>query len=89
MDRIGGWNVWTKSGTRIRQFTVVVAAEKVALAALKADNPDLELFSCHPVNEDTIRQLGMTDGDITEWVPLDCKEKLRRVSVPFGTDLKN
>jgi hypothetical protein len=80
MGPIGGWSVWTKSGERIRQFTVALSAEVEAVARVKADNPDIEVHSRHPLAADIIAQLGLTGGDITEWVPLDCKEKLRLVT---------
>jgi hypothetical protein len=76
MGPIGGWNIWTKSGERIRQFTVALDAEVEAVARVKVDNPDVEVHSRYPLAADTIAQLGMTGGDITEWVPLDCKEKI-------------
>jgi hypothetical protein len=80
MGTIGGWNIWTKSGERIRQFTVALVAEVEAIARVKADNPDVEVYSRHPLDADTIARLGMAEGDITEWVALDCKEKLKLIS---------
>ncbi|MFY9955230.1 hypothetical protein [Bradyrhizobium sp.] len=77
MGPIGGWSIWTKSGDRIRQFTAAVVAEVEAIARVKAENPDVEeVLSRHPVDVGTIARLGMPSGDITEWVPLDCKQKL-------------
>jgi hypothetical protein len=80
MAPIAGWSIWTKSGERIRQFTVALVADVEAIARVKADNPDVELYSRHPLDADTIAQLGMAEGDITEWVALDCKEKLKLIS---------
>ena len=71
-----GWSIWGKSGTRIRQFMVAFASRNEALVALKADNPDVEVISHDKVAGGTLEALGMTIGDIMEWVPLDCKEKL-------------
>jgi hypothetical protein len=80
MASIGGWNVWTRSGDRIRQFTVVVVPLDEALALVKAENPDVEeVLSQNPVDVSWISRLGMPSGDITEWVPLDCKQRLPRI----------
>jgi len=43
---------------------------------VSAENPDIEVLSRQAVDMSTIGRLGMPPGDITEWVPLDCKEKL-------------
>jgi hypothetical protein len=84
MGTIGGWNVWTRSGDRIRQFTVVVVPLAEALALVKAENPNVEeVLSQNPVDVSTIAQLRMPSGDITEWVPLDCKQRLPRLG--YGT----
>jgi hypothetical protein len=89
MCRIGGWNIWTKSGDRIRQFTAA-ASEPEAIAALRAENPDIEVLSRHAVAMSTIAVLGKTVGDIAEWVPLDCQEELTRTSgVPINIAMKN
>jgi hypothetical protein len=81
MGSIGGWSIWTKSGDRIRQFTAAVVAEVEAIARVKAENPDVEeVLSQHPIDVGTIAQLGMPSGDITEWVPLDCKQRLPRIA---------
>ena len=80
MGPIGGWNIWTTGGERIRQFTVALSSEIEAVARVKADNPDVVVQSRRPLAADIIAQLGLTGGDITEWVPLDCKEKLRLVT---------
>jgi hypothetical protein len=85
MASIGGWNVWTRSGDRIRQFTVAMGAETEAVALVKAENPDVEeVLSRHPVDIGTIAQLRMPSGDITEWVPLDCKQRLPRIVAGGG-----
>ncbi|MGE9009796.1 hypothetical protein ACO2JO_14510 [Leptospira interrogans] len=76
MAPIGGWNIWGKTGERIRQFTVAKISEQEAVAVVSAQNPDVEVLSRHAVEMNTIARLGMPPGDITEWVPLDCKEKL-------------
>ena len=77
MGSIGGWNIWTKRGDKVRQFTAAVVDEVEAVALVKAENPDVEeVLSRHPVDVGTIALLGMPSGDITEWVPLDCKQKL-------------
>jgi hypothetical protein len=82
MGPIGGWNIWTRSGDRIRQFTAAVAAQVEAIALMKAENPDIEaVLSRHPVDVGTIAQLGMPSGEITEWVRLDCKQRLPRIAV--------
>lgn len=81
MGSIGGWNIWTKGGDRVRQFTAAVVDEVEAVALVKAENPDVEeVLSRHPVDVGTIALLGMPSGDITEWVPLDCKQKLPRIA---------
>jgi hypothetical protein len=74
----GGWQVWCRTGTRIRQFTVAIATEATALASLRADNPDVEIILRHAVAVDTVEQLGMADGETVEWVPLDCKEAVTK-----------
>lgn len=81
MGSARGWQVWCRTGTRIRQFTVAIAAETTALASLKADNPDVEIVSRHAVAVDTLDQLGMADGETIEWVPLDCKEAVTRTAI--------
>jgi hypothetical protein len=80
MRSVGGWNIWGKTGRRIRQFTVATISEQEAVAALRFENPDIEVLSQHEVDLDTISSLGMSIGDITEWVALDCKEKLTSTS---------
>ena len=79
----GGWNIWAQTGERIRQFTVAMASEEQAVAALCNENPDIEVLSRHSVNATIIAELGMADGEITEWVPLDCKEPLVTASRPL------
>ncbi len=81
MRSTGGWNVWTRSGDRIRQFTIVGVSLAEALALVRAENPDVEeVLSQNPIDVGTIAQLGMPSGDITEWVPLDCKQRLPRIA---------
>jgi hypothetical protein len=41
----------------------------------RAENPDIEVLVKHAISLNTLNYLRMTHGDITEWVPLDCKEK--------------
>jgi hypothetical protein len=89
MGKTSGWNIWGKSGTRIRQFTVAIASEPKAIEILKAENPDLEVLSRHVVGGNVLTTLRMTEGDITEWVPLDCKDKLARTGgVPINVAMK-
>ena len=76
MGRTGGWNIWGKAGERIRQFTVAIVQEQDAAARLRVENPDIEVLFQHEVDVSTISALGMSLGNITEWVPLDCKERL-------------
>ena len=76
MDPIGRWNIWGKSGERIRQFTVALASEHEAIAMLKAENPDIAVVSWHAVGLSVLDKIGMADCDITEWVPLDGKQRL-------------
>lgn len=76
MDLNGGWTIWTTSGERIRQFSVAIGSEAAARARVRADNPDVAILSCYPVASATLVQLGMSSGDITEWVPLDCKVRV-------------
>lgn len=78
MKPIGGWNIWGKSGDRIRQFTIARVSEHEAIAMLKAENPDIEVVSQHTVDMSVIEKLGMANYDITEWIPLDCKQTLLR-----------
>ena len=85
MDPIGGWNVWGKSGKRIRQFTIALASEHDAVAMLKAENPDIEVVSRHAVGLSMLERLGMGNRDITEWVPLDCKQRLPATGAPIQT----
>ena len=79
-----GWSIWAQTGERIRQFTVAIATESQAVAALRNENPDIEVLSRHGVNATIIAQLGMTEGEITEWVPLDCKELLVTAPTPIS-----
>jgi hypothetical protein len=79
MIETGGWTIWGKGRERIRQFSVALPSEVDALAALKAENPDIEVLTKHPMSLSTLNNLGMTHGDITEWVPLDCKQKIARI----------
>jgi hypothetical protein len=89
MGSTGGWSIWGKSGERIRQFTVAIASGPKAVEILKVQNPDLEVLSRHIVGGKVLTTLRMTEGDITEWVPLDCKEKLTRIGgVPIDVPMK-
>jgi hypothetical protein len=65
---VGGWNIREKSGK------VALASEQEHMAMLKAKNPDVELLSRHAISISMLEKLGMTEGDITERVPLDCKQ---------------
>lgn len=68
-----GWSIWATSGGRIRQFAVAVVSREEAINTLNAENPDVDVLSLHMLGQTTLQKLGMTVGDITEWVPLDCK----------------
>ena len=80
----GGWSIWARTGERIRQFTVAMASESQAVAALRSENPDIEVLARHSVDTTIIAQLGMADGEILEWLPLDCKEQLATASTPMS-----
>jgi len=85
----GGWNIWGTSGERIRQFTVAVVSWPEALDLFQSENPDVEILSRHLVGMTAITKLRMVPGEITEWVPLDCKERLTRIGgVPVGMEMK-
>jgi hypothetical protein len=78
MNETGGWTIWGKCRERIRQFSVALPSDVEAIAVLKAENPDMEVLAKHVMSVNTLNSLGMTHGDITEWVPLDCKQKIAR-----------
>ena len=78
MSETGGWTIWGKCRERIRQFSVALPSDVEAVAVLKAENPDIEVLSKHVMSANTLNGLGMTHGDITEWIPLDCKQKITR-----------
>jgi hypothetical protein len=80
MDETGGWTIWCKSRERIRQFSVALPSGIDAVAALRAENPDLAVLTKHSMNHVTLADLGMAYGDITEWIPLDCKQKVIRIN---------
>jgi len=80
MDEIGGWTIWCKSRERIRQFSVALPSEVDAVVALKAENPDLEVLTQHSMSCVTLNGLGMAYGEITEWIPLDCKQFVLRIN---------
>lgn len=78
MSETGGWTIWGKCQERIRQFSVALPSDIEAIALLKAENPDVVVLAKHVISINTLNYLGMTHGDITEWVPLGCKEKIAR-----------
>jgi hypothetical protein len=88
-DSTGGWNIWGAGGDRIRQFTVAVVSWQDALDLFKSENPDVHVLSRHSVGLTTIHMLRMMSGEITEWVPLDCKDKIDRPGVvPIAIEMK-
>jgi len=78
MSATGGWTIWGKCRERIRQFSVALPSDVDAIAVLEAENPDIEVLAKHALSVNTLNSLGMTPGDITEWIPLDCKQKITR-----------
>jgi hypothetical protein len=76
MSETGGWTIWGKCRERIRQFSVALPSDVEAIAVLKAENPDIEVLAKYVISINTLNCLGKTLGDITEWIPLDCKEKI-------------
>ena len=78
MSETGGGTIWGKCRERIRQFSVALPSDVEAIALLQAENPDIVVLAKHAISFDTLNYLAMTHGDITEWVPLDCKEKIAR-----------
>jgi len=79
MNETGGWTIWCKSRERIRQFSVALPSHVDAVAALEAENPDLQVLTKHSVSHSTLNDLGMAYSEITEWVPLDCKQKIIQI----------
>ena len=71
-----GWNIWGTSAERLRQFTVAKVQESDALAVLKNAHPEIVIVSRHTMDAGTIKKLGMNDGQIVEWAPIDPKQKL-------------
>ena len=78
MSETGGWTIWGRCRERIRQFSVALPSDVEAIALLKSENPDVVVLAKHAISFDTLSYFAMTHGDITEWVPLDCKEKIAR-----------
>jgi hypothetical protein len=78
MGPTAGWNIWTKSGEKIRQFTVACAPEDEAISTLKTAFPDAEVVSRHTMAQSTIKMLGIHQGQFMEWCPIDPKEKITR-----------
>jgi len=78
MSETGGWTICGKCRELIRQFSVALPSDLEAITGLKAENPDIEVLAKHALSVNTLNYLGMTHGDITEWIPLDCKQKVTR-----------
>ena len=72
--------IWRKSRERMHRFSVALPSSVDAVVALKAENPDIGVVAKHSMSVTTLNDLGMTHGDITEWVPLDCKEKMIEIN---------
>jgi hypothetical protein len=72
MNATAGWNIWGKTGDRVRQFTVAKASEGDAMAALRTKHPDVEVLFRHTMAESReIKFLRMTDGQVTELILLE------------------
>jgi hypothetical protein len=55
--------------------SVALPSDVDAVAALKAENPDIEVLAKHVMGIRRLDHLGMMHGDITEWTPFDYKQK--------------
>ena len=65
---------------RMCRFSVALPSSVDAVVAPKAEHPDIEVVAKHMVSVTTLNDLGMTHGDITEWIPLACKEKIIEIN---------
>jgi len=78
MTAIGGLNIWTQNGDKIRQFTVAEPHEDAALATLREAHPNLTVVSRHYMDLDLIKKLGIPGGKFVEWIPISSKDRLTR-----------
>lgn len=78
MARIGGWNIWAKSGDRLRQFTVAEPSEDAALETFKQTYPGLDVVSRQAMDLSLMNWFGAKGGSVTEWVPIDPQQRITR-----------
>jgi type II secretory pathway component PulM len=76
MNETGGWTIWGKSRERIRRFSVALPSGVDAVAALKADNPDIEALTKHAMSVSPLDHLGMMQGDPRNGFPSTASKRL-------------